>query len=931
MDLSRLTVDLSAAIEESQRLASRAAAAYIKPKHLLAALLGNKGTLAASAKSLGVDAAMALRFIEDLPDPGNEGTLTPGRQPIASGALRDLMERAFQIAERRGGVTIGAIEIALAAVTSPGIPVGGALRDAGWSADALERALESPEVMKPVPASPDGAPETEELPKGQLEKFAKDLTKAARAGELMPVIGRDDELRAVLQTLLRKTKNNPVLVGDPGTGKTAIVEALAQRVASGDVPESLKNCRVMALDLTGLVAGAKYRGEFEERLKAVMEEVIAAKDVILFLDELHTLVGAGGNAGGMDGANILKPALARGQLRCIGATTHDEYREYIEKDGALARRFERVIVDEPDDEMVLALLRGVKAKYETHHGVHISDDALQSIVKLARRHLRDRFFPDKAFDVLDEASSRLRLQNESKPDVLDQLERATARLEGRLEAIKASTGKPEEIAALEGKVTQQRTELTDLQTRWRDESSLVAQSRQTRATIEQLKAEADAAEASGDVARVAEVRFGSLKFLTQQLAELDQRMELLQKNGRLVDDAVLTSHVTLVVARRARVPVARMMESERDKLSRLDERLGERVVGQPDAVEALADAARRMRADLRSKRKPASFLFVGPTGVGKTELAKALAEALFDDEKSLIRIDMAEYKDAGSVAGLIGSRPGLVGSEAGGFLTEQVRRNPYSIVLFDEIEKAHPEVIDILLGVLDEGRLTDAKGRFCDFTNTIIILTSNLGVKEANSATEDLDVRKEIILKVVQSTLRPELYNRLGSVVPFNALAAETLRSIVRKNLRGVGSQLVEAHKAELVFDDDVVELLADLAYDPSYGARPVERTIDRLVLADLSRLIISGAVTAGSIVRIYRDDEDLGLLAGPKDEVDTAYANMQQEMQAAAAAKAAEAAATEAAAVDAAATDPAAAVQPPPATPTEAAAPAATMEGSVA
>lgn len=883
MDLSRLTLELSTAIEEAQRLATRAAAAYIKPKHLFGALLAPNGSLGRMAGTLGVDAPMALRFIEDLPDPGNEGTLVPGRQPIASGALRDLMERAFQYSERRGAHTVGALEIAIAAVLSPGIPAGRALRDAGWNADVLERGLESPEIMKPVPAGA-AAGGDEPLPKGQLEKFSKDLTAAARNGELMPVVGRDDELRAVLQTLLRKTKNNPVLVGDPGTGKTAIVEALAQRVASGDIPESLKSCRVMALDLTGLIAGAKYRGEFEERLKAVMDEVLAAKDVILFLDELHTLVGAGGNSGGMDAANILKPALARGQLRCIGATTHDEYREYIEKDGALARRFERVVVEEPDDEMVLALLRGVKSRYEAHHKIQVSDDALQSIVKLSRRHLRDRFFPDKAFDVLDEAASRLRLQNESKPDVLDQLERATARLEGRLEAVKTSSGSAADIAELEAKVAAQRAELSALQARWQDESTLVAELQKTRAAIDDLQREADAAEAAGDVARVAEVRYGSLKFLAVQLADLETRMNAMETNGRLVDEAVLPPHVALVVARRARVPVARMMESERDKLTQLDARLAERVVGQPDAVDALADAARRMRADLRSKRKPASFLFVGPTGVGKTELAKALAEALFDDEKSLIRIDMAEYKDAGSVAGLIGSRPGLVGSEQGGFLTEQVRRNPYSIVLFDEIEKAHPEVIDILLGVLDEGRLTDAKGRFCDFSNTIVILTSNLGVKEANSSTDDLDLRKEIILKVVQSTLRPELYNRLGSVVAFNALDAQTLRSIVRKNLKGVNAQLLDAHKAELVYDDDVVELLADLAYDPAYGARPVERTVDRLVLADLSRLIISGAVTPGSIVRLYREGEELGLLAGPREEVDAEYQKMRQEAAQAAA-----------------------------------------------
>ena len=590
MDLSRLTLDLSAAIEEAQRIASRAGAAYIKPKHLFTALLAPEGPLGRVAPSLSLNAAMALRFVVDLPDPGNENS-SAGRQAIASGALRDLMQRAFDLTEKRGGKTIGAIEIALAAVLSPGVPVGNALRDAGWTADALERALESPEVMQPEPSG-DGAGEAAAAPPGgQLAKFTRDLTQAARDGLLMPVVGRDDELRAVLQTLLRKAKNNPVLVGDPGTGKTAIVEALAQRIAAGDAPESLRNARVLALDLTGLVAGAKYRGEFEERLKAVMDEVLAAKDVVLFLDELHTLVGAGGGAGGMDAANILKPALARGQLRCVGATTHDEYREYIEKDGALARRFERIVVEEPDDEMVLALLRGTKGRYESHHHVRVSDEALQSIVKLARRHLRDRYFPDKAFDVLDEAASRLRLQLESKPDALDQLERQVARLDGKVEALKTGGGSAAEIAAATTEVEGKRGELTALQARWAEETSVTSELQRTRTALEEKQCEADAAEAAGDVARVAEVRYGALKFLGIQLDELEKRAEALENGGRLVPAEVRSGDIAEVVARRARVPVSRMMESERERLSKLEERLGERVV----------EAGRRCRCTRRRR------------------------------------------------------------------------------------------------------------------------------------------------------------------------------------------------------------------------------------------------------------------------------------------------------------------------------------------
>ncbi len=865
MDLNRLSMDLTAALEESRRLASRGGAAYIRPRHLLGAMLDTNGALARLAGPLGLDAEMARRFVDGVTDADNEGRLTPGQQPIASRALRDLLDRAIALVDKRGASTVGPLDVALAATESPGLAVGGALLDAGWSPERLGKAVESPAVNQPAEEK---AAQGAEGQGSQLERFCRDLTQAAREGKLAPVIGRDVELRSVLQTLLRKSKNNPVLVGDPGTGKTAVVEALAQRIVAGDVPESLKKCRVLALDLTGLVAGAKYRGEFEERIKAVVDEVRATDDVILFLDELHTLVGAGGSAGGMDAANILKPPLARGELRCVGATTHDEYREYIEKDGALARRFEKVIVDEPDDETVLMMLRGLKSKFETHHGVRIIDDALQATVKLARRHLRDRFFPDKAFDVLDEAAARLRMQHESKPDAVDMLERELIRLEGRRQALEAAGKKGEEVAGAERDIAAKRAEFDKLQARWRAEKEVSDGLQQTRAALAAKTTELAAAEAAGDVARVAGLRHVEIEGLTRQEAGLVTRLEALKKDGLLIPQEVGPADIAEVVARRARVPVSRMMESERERLLKLEERLAERVIGQQEAVDTLAEAARRMRADLRKKRKPASFLFVGPTGVGKTELAKALAGALFDDEAALIRIDMAEYKDAGSVSGLIGSRPGLVGSEQGGFLTEQVRRNPNSVVLFDEIEKAHPEVIDILLGVLDEGRLTDAKGRFTDFTNTIILLTSNLGVKEAVAATDDLEMRRDIILKVVQNTLRPELFNRLSGVIPFNALAVETLRTIVRIHLKGIAAQVQEQHGATLEGDDEAVALLARLAYDPAYGARPVERTIDRMVLSDLSRLIIGGEVQPGSLVLLTPEGEEIAILVGTPAEV---------------------------------------------------------------
>ncbi|MCA9738078.1 MAG: AAA family ATPase, partial [Gemmatimonadetes bacterium] len=574
-------------------------------------------------------------------------------------------------------------------------------------------------------------------------------------------------------------------------------------------------------------------------------------------------IGAGGPAGGLDAANILKPALARGELRCIGASTHDEYRESIEKDAALARRFQTVVIEEPDDASTLAMLEGARGHYERHHGLRIRDDALRATVRLARRHLRDRFFPDKAFDVLDEASARIRAQRESRPDEIDQLAREVARLAAGVEV-----AAPEERAVAERTLEGAQARLSTLEERWREEGELDRALSETRRALGEARSELERAESAGDVARAAEVRYGTLKYLEEQERDLDARWTALMAEGSLVPREVGPAEVAAVIARRARVPLTRVLEGERERLLHLEERLGGRVLGQAEAVSAVSEAVRRMRADLRARRKPASFLFVGPTGVGKTELAKALADALFDDESALIRIDMAEYREAHAVSGLIGSRPGLVGSERGGFLTEQVRRAPHSVVLFDEIEKGHPGVIDLLLGVLDEGRLTDAQGRFCDFSNTILLLTSNLGVQEANAASDDPEERRRIILDVVERSLRPELFNRLSGVIAFNALGAEEVARIVSMHLGTIGDQLREQHGAELVADAEAVEWLAELAHDPAYGARPVERTVDRYVLADLSRLVLSGAVAAGHLVRLQREGDELALLAGTPEEV---------------------------------------------------------------
>ena len=873
LDLSKLSDEMEAALANARLLAEGRRQALIQPEHLLLLLLdGDGSSLRPALEKQGVTFPPLLDALSRRADALSAQRLEEGRRPLASQALRTMLAASFDIAAAHSRPSAEPVDVLEAALTADDADsdLRNLFRRAGLTGVALPHPPVPVATAKAVQAaapedgsSARGGKQTDgDLASGaqMLEKFGRDLTAAAIAGELMPVVGRDDEVRQLIQTLLRKTKSNPVLVGDPGTGKTAIVEGLALRIAAQDVPESMKRCRVVALDLMGLVAGAKYRGEFEERLKSVVDEVKLRKgEIILFLDEIHQLVGAGGTEGGMDAANILKPALARGELRCVGATTFDEYRERIEKDGALARRFERVQVGEPTDESMLYILRGIRDRYAAFHGVELTDESLVAAVKLSRRYMRDRFLPDKAIDVIDAATARLRMQLESRPTALDQQERLLTRRRAELESLrnlpKPSTAQGKQIATLEAEVAELEPKIAADLELWEQQRNARLDLGKTVAAIEENTRLLTAAEGAGDVTRAAEIRYGALQHLEAQRADLEGKLTTYREsaaNGNAaVADRVLPEHIAEVIAERSGVPANRMLESERERLLRLEDRLGERVYGQPEAVTAVSEAARRMRTDLQLKRSPASFLFVGPTGVGKTELAKALAEALFDDDTALIRIDMGEYKDASSAAGLIGSRPGLVGSDEGGFLTEQVRRSPYSIVLFDEVEKGHPAILDLLLGVLDEGRLTDAKGRFCDFTNTVVLFTSNLGVRESMAAGEDNALREQILLDAVRANLRPELYNRIGQVIPFHPLGMPELQRIVQTQIKGLRRKLEDDRELHFEVTPAAVDLLAKLSYDPEYGARPAGRVMQREVLSPLSEILLSGDAVPGSTIRI--------------------------------------------------------------------------------
>jgi ATP-dependent Clp protease ATP-binding subunit ClpB len=706
-----------------------------------------------------------------------------------------------------------------------------------------------------------------------LNKYAKNLNQLARDGKLDPVIGRDEEIRRILQILSRRTKNNPMLVGEPGTGKTAIAEGLAHRIVDGDVPENLKTKEIYSLDMGALIAGAKYKGEFEERLKAVIKEVTGSEgDIVLFIDEIHTLVGAGGGQGAMDAANILKPALARGELRAIGATTLDEYQKYFEKDKALERRFQKVMVDEPDTESAISILRGIKEKYETHHKVRIKDEAIIAAVELSERYITNRFLPDKAIDLMDEAASKLRMEINSKPEELDVLDRKIMQLEIEIEAIKREKDETK-LKSLNAELANLKEERNELNAKWQSEKEVVDNVQNLKTQIEEYKLEAERAEREGDFGKVAELRYGKIKEAQEQLSKLEAQLAENQDGSSMIKEEVTREDIAEVVAKWTGIPVTKMLQSDREKLLKLEDHLHKRVVGQDEAIQAVSDAIRRSRAGLQDAKKPiGSFLFLGTTGVGKTELAKALAEYLFDDESAMTRIDMSEYQERHSVSRLVGAPPGYVGYDEGGQLTEAVRRKPYSVVLLDEIEKAHPDTFNILLQVLDEGRLTDNKGRLADFKNTIIIMTSNMGsqiiqerfesVKDPETAMEGAKVE---VLALLKQTVRPEFLNRIDDIIMFTPLSKANIQEIVELQLKGVSKMLL---KQNIVLDatPEAIAYLSEKGYDPQFGARPVKRVIQREVLNELSKEILAGKITTDSVILldsfndslVFRNQENL-------------------------------------------------------------------------
>jgi len=815
------------------------------PEHLLKALLDDPEGLAAGLlKRAGArpqDAVTGVeRALARLPKVEGSGA---GQLHLTPATVK-VLNHAESLAKKAGDTYVTAERLLLALATEPATESHKILKTAGVEGQALESAIA--DLRKGRTADTASAESQYEA----LKKYTRDLTEDAREGKLDPVIGRDEEIRRTVQVLSRRTKNNPVLIGEPGVGKTAIAEGLALRIVNGDVPESLKDRKLLSLDMGSLIAGAKYRGEFEERLKSVLSEIKSAGNVVLFIDEVHTLVGAGKADGAMDASNLLKPALARGELHCVGATTLDEYRKYVEKDAALARRFQPVFVDEPTVEDTISILRGLKEKYELHHGVRITDSAIVSAATLSNRYIADRFLPDKAIDLVDEAASRLRIQVDSKPEELDELDRRIVQLKIEREALRKEddTASRDRLERLEKELTDLEERSTSLTQRWRAEKEKLAGAQEAKAKLDQARTDLANAQRMGDLARAGEIAYGIIPQLERQIAEA----EAAERDGAMVEEAVTSNHVAQVVSRWTGIPVDKMMEGEREKLLRMEEALEKRVVGQPEAVHAVSSAVRRARAGLQDPNRPiGSFMFLGPTGVGKTELTKALAAFLFDDDTAMVRIDMSEYMEKHAVSRLIGAPPGYVGYEEGGALTEAVRRRPYQVVLFDEIEKAHPDVFNVLLQVLDDGRLTDGQGRTVDFRNTIIVMTSNVGAEflAAQGEGDEVEAVRPQVMEMVRATFRPEFLNRLDEIVLFSRLKRAQMTAIVDIQMARLHKLLAD-RKITLELAPEAREWLATRGYDPVYGARPLKRVIQKEVQDPLAEKILSGDIEDGATIR---------------------------------------------------------------------------------
>ncbi|RLB22023.1 MAG: ATP-dependent chaperone ClpB [Deltaproteobacteria bacterium] len=857
MRLDKFTLKTQEAIQASQQIAERFGNQQIEPEHIVRAILDQKeGVIPPLLGKIGANQAQLIEAFEAAIDKFPKVSGAAMGQLYISSRTKNVLDRAFAEAEQMKDEYVSLEHILLAVTEEKEGEAARILAQAGITRDTILKALVDIRGGQRI---------TDQNPEDKyqaLERFSKDLTALAAKGELDPVIGRDEEIRRVIQVLSRRTKNNPVLIGEPGVGKTAIVEGLAQRIVQGDVPETLKEKRLVALDMGALIAGAKYRGEFEDRLKAVIKEITDSHgQIVLFIDEMHTLVGAGAAEGAVDASNMLKPALARGELRCIGATTIKEYRKYIEKDAALERRFQPVLVEEPTVEDTISILRGLKEKYEVHHGVRIKDSAIVAAATLSHRYITDRFLPDKAIDLIDEATSRLRIEIDSMPAEIDDLHRRITQLEIEREALKKEKdpASKDRLAKLEQELADLSSQREEMIEHWKREKEVITRIREIKEQLEATRSEAQIAEREGDLTKAAELKYGKLIELEKALEQENKKLAELQKDRKMLKEEVDAEDIAEVVAKWTGIPVAKLMEGEKEKLLHMEERLAQRVVGQEKALVAVSNAVRRARSGLQDPNRPiGSFIFLGPTGVGKTELARALAEFLFDDEKYLIRVDMSEYMEKHSVARLIGAPPGYVGYEEGGYLTEAVRRHPYSVILFDEIEKAHPDVFNALLQILDDGRLTDGKGRTVDFKNTVLIMTSNVGSQWIQDlAGKDEAEMERRVMEALRATFKPEFLNRIDEIIIFNSLGPEEIKKIVDIQI-GLLAKRLEPQKITIELTPAAKDLLAKTGFDPVYGARPLKRTIQHLIQDPLATKILEGSIKEGDHVVIDSKDGEI-------------------------------------------------------------------------